>query len=99
MQKKIVAFDKFTESLFSLENYNKNLFEGEDLKHRKMIGSLKNIVEGELTEKQKTCISMYYGENMKMRDISERLGISVSCVSRHIKKAKKRLTKTMKYYF
>ena len=99
MQKKILSLGKFTESLFSVSNYNDNLFDGEDLKHKKMLSSIKNIMEGELTEKQKRCFYMYYGENIKMKIISEKLGISISCVSRHIKKAKNKLTKTMKYYF
>ncbi|MBR2579469.1 MAG: sigma-70 family RNA polymerase sigma factor [Clostridia bacterium] len=99
MQRKILSLDKFTESLFSMENYKKSKFDGEDLKHKKMISSLKNVMRGELTEKQKICIGMYYGEKMKMRDIAAELGISISCVSRHIKRAKNKLTKTMNYYF
>lgn len=99
MQKKVLSLDKFTESLFSIENYKKREFDGEDLKHKKMISSLKNVMKGELTEKQKMCIYKYYGERMKMKDIADELGISISCVSRHIKRAKNKLTKTMKYYF
>lgn len=99
MQKVIMSLDKFTESFFSVQNYNKKRFDGEDLKHKKMISSLKNIMEGELTEKQKICFWMYYADSMKMRDIALKLGISIPCVSRHIKKAKNKVTKTMKYYF
>lgn len=99
MQKKILNMDEFTESLFSFDQYSKNLLDDKNKNHAKMIKSLKNVIEGELTDRQKTCILMYYGGNMKMKSISETLGVSVSCISRHIKKAKKRLTKTMKYYF
>lgn len=91
--------DKFTESLVSVSSYNKELFESEDIKYKKMLGSLKSIVDGELTEKQRKCVWLYYGEMMKMKDIANELGIGVSSVSRHIKKAKLRVEKTMRYYF
>lgn len=90
---------EFTESLFSFKQYSKDSLGNKNKNRERMIKSLKNVIEGELTDRQKTCILMYYGNNMKMKSIFETLGVSVPCVSRHIKKAKKRLTKTMKYYF
>lgn len=82
-----------------MDRYNKDKFDEEDTKYKKMVSSLKNVIKGELTQRQKTCIAMYYGEKMKMKDIAEILGINTSCVSRCIKRAKNKLTKTMKYYF
>lgn len=99
MTKRPFSMDNFTESLISLSLYNKNFFDAEDTNHKKMVESLKKIVNGELTEKQKICILLYYGKMMKMKDISEKLGIDISCVSRHIKRAKIKIEKTMKYYF
>ncbi len=99
MGSKPLLLDKFTESLISISHYNKELFSDEDVNYRKMIGSLKNIVNGELTEKQRKCVWLYYGEMMKMKDIANELGIGISSVSRHIKKAKLRVEKTMRYYF
>jgi len=91
--------DEFTESLISLSRYNKNVFDTNDTHHKKMIDSLKNIIKGELTQKQRICVLLYYGENMKMKEISSKLGICISSVSRHIKKGKQRIQKTMNYYF
>ena len=88
MTKKPFSMDNFTESLISASLYTKNFFDAEDTNYKKMIASLKKIVNGELTKKQKICIFLYYGKMMKMKDISEKLGIDISCVSRHIKKAK-----------
>ncbi len=99
MRKKVLSLDSLTESLFSTHTYNQNLFDEEDEKYNKMIQSLKNILDGELTERQKICVLMYYGETMKMKDIAKKLGIGISSVSRHIKKAKNRVAKTMNYYF
>ncbi|MDO4504252.1 MAG: sigma factor-like helix-turn-helix DNA-binding protein [Clostridia bacterium] len=99
MENRVMMLDDFTESIFSLSNYNISRFDGEDMNYRKMLRSLKNVLYGELTERQRKCILLYYGEKMKMKDISIELEISVSSVSRHIKKAKYKVEKTMKYYF
>ena len=97
--KRKIQLNDFNESLFSFSSYNKNLFDGQDKNHRKMIESLKNIIAGELTEKQRLCILLYYGKSMKMKEIALELGIGISSVSRHIKKGKLRVKKTLEYYF
>ncbi len=99
MGNRSLFLDKFTESLVSVSNYNKDMFNGEDMNYKKMVGSLKSIVNGELTEKQRQCVWLYYGEMRKMKDIADELGIGISSVSRHIKKARLRVEKTMRYYF
>ncbi len=99
MSNRVLFLDKFTESLASVSKYNLGLSDDEDSTHKRMIFSLKNIVRGELTKKQQICLQLYYGDMMKMKDIAIELGIGVSSVSRHIKKAKNRVEKTMKYYF
>lgn len=92
--------DEFTESLVSLSKYKEaSQIEKVDKSYRKMVEAVKNIIQGELTSRQKECIFLYYGERMKMKDIAESFGIGVSSVSRHIKKAKDRIKKTMEYYF
>ncbi len=99
MSAKPLSLDGFMESLASFSGYNNRLNDGEDIIHRKMLKSLKNIVDGELTERQKKCIWLYYGKTMKMKEIAEEMGIGISSVSRHIKKSKEKIKKTMEYYF
>jgi len=99
MRKKLLSLDQITESLFSSDSYKQELFNMTDNRHRKMIDLMKNIMAGELTERQRVCMCKYYVDAMKMVDIADELGIGVSSVSRHIKKAKNRVEKTMKYYF
>lgn len=99
MNNRPLSLDKFTESLISVSDYRHKIHDGEDLKYHKMVRSLKRIVKGELTERQKTCLWMYCVECKKMSDIACELGVGVSSVSRHIKKAKNRVRKTMGYYF
>ena len=97
--KRKMQLNDFNESIISFANYNKDIFECADTKHSKMVEALKNIIAGELTEKQRLCIMLYYGKSMKMKDIGNQLGIGVSSVSRHIKKGKLRVKKTLEYYF
>ncbi len=100
MRVKRLSMDSFTESMASINYYKNSLNEDcEDTNHKKMVSLLKNIVAGELTEKQRRCILLYYGEMMKMKDIANEMGIGISSVSRHIKRARQRIEKTMNYYF
>ena len=100
MKNKVLSLDDFTESMASMDKFKKILSEQvPHTEHKKMIKSLKNIIEGELTTKQKICISLYYGDMKKMSEIANQLGIGISSVSRHIKKAKQRIQKTMTYYY
>ncbi len=64
-------------------------------KRRKMLIGL--VAKNELSQRQKVCISMYYADNIKMSEIAKELGITKSTVSKHIKKAKLRIEKYLKY--
>lgn len=99
MSNRPLILDKFTESLVSFSNYSNQKNEKEDMHHKKMIYSLKKIIVGELTPKQQKCIWLYYGDRKKMKDIACEMGIGISSVSRHLKKARTRIKKTMNYYF
>ena len=100
MKNKVISLDNFTESIASMDQFKKICSQqNTNTEYKKMIKSLKNIVNGELTTKQKLCISLYYGDMKKMSEIAQELGIGVSSVSRHIKKAKQKLQKTMTYYY
>lgn len=51
-----------------------------------------------LTDRQRDCMTMYYLEGMKMKDIAKAMGLSSSTVSRHITAATKKLRKVASYY-
>ncbi|MDR1627343.1 MAG: sigma-70 family RNA polymerase sigma factor [Oscillospiraceae bacterium] len=100
MRNKMLSLDNFTESVASVDEFKKILSaQTTDTEHKKMVKSLKNIINGELTAKQKQCIALYYGDMKKMSEIAKELGIGISSVSRHIKKAKQKVQKTMTYYY
>ena len=75
MKNKSLYLDDFTESLASVTKYKKDFYDGKDTNYAKMTAALKNIMKGELTDRQKSCILMYYGHGMKMKDIAKNLGI------------------------
>lgn len=64
----------------------------------KMKKIMRKAICEELTYRQRECLTMYYFENKKMKDIAKMLGLSPSTVTRHIKAAKKRLINIAKYY-
>ena len=64
----------------------------------KMKRILKRAICHELTQRQRDCIIMKYFKNMKNNEIAERLGLSKSTVSRHIKAAESNLKKIAIYY-
>lgn len=99
MSNKTLYLDEFTESLASMYEFRNSGSDTNKEEYRKMIMFLRNVMEGELTDRQKTCINMYYGQMLKMKDIAHSLHIGVSSVSRHIKKAKTRIQRTMEYYY
>ena len=99
MSNKRLYLDEFTESLASIYEFQKTGSDTNRNEYKKMLMFLKNVMEGELTDRQKICIALYYGEMLKMKDIAHKLHIGISSVSRHIKKAKYRIQKTMEYYY
>lgn len=99
MSKKILHLDDFTESIAGINQYNKSQSGTNFREHKKMISCLNNVIDGELTPRQKICFILYYGEMKKMNEISKELGIGISSVSRHIKKAKNKIQRTMLYYY
>ncbi len=99
MANKKLILDDFTEALAGVKAYQDNNLESNYKERKRMKSLLKKVIDGELTPKQKVCFLLYYGEMKKMTDIADILGIDISCVSRHIKKGKDRIKKTIGYYY
>ena len=59
---------------------------------------LTRAIKYELTERQRDCITMYYLEGMKMKDIAAMMHLSRSTVTRHIQSATRKLQKVAAYY-
>lgn len=59
---------------------------------------LLRAIRHELTDRQRSCLTMYYLEGIKMKDIAKTMGLSKSTVSRHISAATRKLRKVASYY-
>lgn len=99
MMFKKVTLNEFTDRIVGVANFKNKLGCDNAKYRRKMLKMVEKVAEGELTCRQKECLFMYYEKGMRMSEISDALGICISCVSRHIKKAKLRIQKTLTYYY
>ena len=75
---------------------------GRGADNRAEIARMKRIlaraIRYELTDRQRDCLTMYYLEEMKMKDIARSLCLSLSTVSRHISTAEHKLRRIAAYY-
>jgi len=67
-------------------------------KHRLMIKIVRDIVENELTERQRQMIGLYYYKRMNVTEIAEMLGVNRSTVSRTISRGRRNILVRMKYF-
>lgn len=93
----ISKFDKFADNIFSVKLFETTLSTDNSERYKRNIHTLENIINNELTEKQKNCLIMYYKHNMNTIEISKKLNIYPSTAWRHITKAKNKINTILKY--
>lgn len=98
MRHKHLSLDLFTEGLAGVQEYRRSN-EGNDAEYHRMVETLKRAVEGELTERQKDCVRLCYYEGLTARAAASELFIHESTVCRHLKKARQRLGRVLRYSF
>ena len=96
MRSKRVFIDEKNEPLISYYLFNQGSDNRPERERMKRV--LYRAIRHELTERQRICITMYYLEGMKMKDIAAKLGLSNSTVSRHISTATHKLRRIASYY-
>ncbi len=94
-----VSLNEFTDNLAGMKNFKAKFTSDNTETRKRMVQIIEKVANGELTGRQKECLFMYYEKGMKMVEISDALGICISCVSRHIKKARIRIQRTLAYYY
>lgn len=67
-------------------------------KHRMMIKIMRDIIENELSERQRQMICLYYYSRMNIPEIAEMLGVNRSTVSRTISRGRRNIMEKMKYF-
>ena len=96
MRREHFLMEKESEELISYCLYQKGSDNRPELERMRAI--LRRAFRHELTERQRACMTLYYLEGMKMKDIAEAMELSKSTVSRHIKWATAKLKKIADYY-
>ena len=66
-------------------------------KNKLLAAFLTNVLENELTERQRICASDFWLNGKKQKEIARELGLSQSTVCRHIAAAKRKLRHAAKY--
>lgn len=97
MSHKLLSLELFGDKYLFLAGPEPDLEAEYTLEKETLLSYLRNIIEYELTEKQKFCIRRYYFEGKSMREIAKELGITEPTVSRHLKKARLRLENSVRY--
>jgi RNA polymerase sigma factor (sigma-70 family) len=70
-----------------------------DREYRRMLKALTKAVDGELTKRQRECVRLYYYEGKNLVQIAQELQIGAPTVSKHLKKARMRLSAVLRYSF
>lgn len=91
-----VHIDDKNELLISYYLYNQGADNRAERERMKRI--LIRAIRHELTDRQRDCITMYYLEGIKMKEIAKKLGLTNSTVSRHISVATRKLRRIATYY-
>ena len=59
--------------------------------------NLAHAMRPDITPKQREYLTLYYGEGLNLREISERTGVNKSTVSRTMKRGRDRLYRCLRY--
>lgn len=95
MRRSTVSLNLFTDSTpWLAEGFGL----GRDLKFSENVKNLiRKIILTELTPLQREMISLYYYKGMSMTDIAKSRNVNKSSVSRTLKSARERISKSLKY--
>ena len=58
---------------------------------------LRHAIGNELTERQRDCVQLYYGERLTMQEIADELHLTRGTVCKHLQKASARLSHALQY--
>ena len=97
MRSKLIHFSDLNSDKICFE---KSLMDGEtnSENRQKVLKILMNVIENDLTDRQRHCVFEYYFNGKKMKTIASELGITPPVVTRHIQMRAAKLYKIAKYY-
>ena len=72
--------------------------ESNSVQHNLMIKVMRNVIENELSERQRQVITLYYFQKMNIPEIAKMLGVNRSTVSRTISRGRRNIMEKLKYF-
>lgn len=91
-KKTLLSFDLFEDRFSHVEHSD------DDSGRILLLRAVKQAVREELTARQTQCVVMRYSDGKNVKEIAAESGVCPSTVCKHLKKARARLKKVMKYY-
>ena len=79
------------------EAYTRQTLDQPDQAHQALRDKLALALREEVTPRQREIIALYYGEELNMREIAQRLGVDPSTVSRTLKRGEDRVRRCLRY--
>lgn len=83
--------------LADLAVYARFMAEDNSTQMTRLKRNLTRALKQDVTPKQRQYLMMYYGKGMNLRQISEKLGVNKSTVSRTMKRGRQRLYRCLRY--
>lgn len=72
--------------------------ESNSVQHNLMIKVMRNVIENELSARQRQMITLYYFQKMNIPEIAKTLGVNRSTVSRTISRGRRNIMEKLKYF-
>lgn len=72
--------------------------ESNSARHSLMVKVLRNVIENELSRRQRQMITLYYFRKMNIPEIADELGVNKSTVSRTISRGRRNIMEKLKYF-
>lgn len=70
-----------------------------DEKKQRLLRVLRQMIQQELSPRQKEMVERYYFQKKKIREIAQEFGVNKSTVSRVLKCARTRMERCLQYYW
>ena len=93
--RQILHLDDFTESLFFASR--RGMGDDNSKPREFIIEAVRQAMKEDLTSRQKECVSLYYLQGKTMKEIARMMEINTATVSRHLKKARIRLQRSLRF--
>ena len=97
MKTKIIHFTNENTSKILFSSFNPNGTTNSESR-KKMKEIISKAIVTELTDMQRICLTEYYLNDKKQKEIASELGLNASTVSRHISTARRKFQNIASYY-